>query len=134
MLDVGCGSGILSVAALLLGARKAVGVDIDEMAVKTARENAVLNGVSDKMTVLNGNLTDKVTGKYDIIAANIVADAIIMLSKDIRQFMKDDSVYIMSGIIDTRADDVLNAIEDSFEIIEKLLENGWCCLVAKAKK
>ena len=134
MLDVGCGSGILSVAALLLGAEKAVGVDIDEMAVKTARENAVLNGVSDKMTVLNGNLTDKVTGKYDIIAANIVADAIIMLSKDIRQFMKDDSVYIMSGIIDTRADDVLNAIEDSFEIIEKLLENGWCCLVAKAKK
>ena len=134
MLDVGCGSGILSVASLLLGAESAVGVDIDEMAVKTARENAELNNVSDKFTVLAGNLTDKIEGKYNIVAANIVADAIIMLSKDIKNFMYDNSVYIMSGIIDTRVDDVINAISDSFEIIEKFLENGWCCLVAKIKK
>lgn len=134
MLDVGCGSGILAVASLLLGAEKAVGVDIDEMAVKTARENAKLNGVEDKFTVLCGNLTDKVEGKYNVVAANIVADAIIMLSEDIKNFMYDDSVYIMSGIIDTRVDDVLNAISDTFEVKEKLLENGWCCLVAKIKK
>ncbi|MEE0931351.1 MAG: 50S ribosomal protein L11 methyltransferase [Acutalibacteraceae bacterium] len=134
MLDVGCGSGILAVAGLLLGAEKAVGVDIDEMAVKTARENAKLNGVEDKFTVLCGNLTDKVEGKYNVVAANIVADAIIMLSEDIKNFMYDDSVYIMSGIIDTRVDDVLNAISDTFEVTEKLLENGWCCLVAKIKK
>lgn len=134
MLDVGCGSGILSVAALLLGAKSAVGVDIDEMAVKTAKENAVLNGVDDRFTVLAGNLTDKVEGKYNVVAANIVADAIIMLSKDIKNYMYDDSVYIMSGIIDTRVDDVLNAIGDTFEIKEKLLENGWCCLVATLKK
>lgn len=134
MLDVGCGSGILAVAGLLLGAKKAVGVDIDEMAVKTARENAKLNGVEDKFTVLCGNLTDKVEGKYNVVAANIVADAIIMLSEDIKNFMYDDSVYIMSGIIDTRVDDVLNAISDTFEVTEKLLENGWCCLVAKIKK
>ena len=134
MLDVGCGSGILAVAGLLLGAEKAVGVDIDEMAVKTARENAVLNKVDDKFTVLSGNLTDKVEGKYNIVVANIVADAIIMLSKDIKNFMYDDSYYIMSGIIDTRVDDVLNAIKDTFEVTEKLLENGWCCLVAKLKK
>lgn len=134
MLDVGCGSGILAVAALLLGAKSAVGVDIDEMAVKTAKENAQLNGVEDKLTVLAGNLTEKVEGKYNVVAANIVADAIIMLSKDIKNFMYDDSVYIMSGIIDTRVDDVLNAISDTFEVKEKLLENGWCCLVAKLKK
>ena len=133
ILDVGCGSGILAVASLLLGADSAVGVDIDEMAVKTAKENAQLNGVADKFTVFAGNLTDKVEGKYNIVAANIVADAIIMLSEDIKNFMYDDSVYIMSGIIDTRVDDVLNAISDTFEVQEKLLENGWCCLVAKLK-
>lgn len=134
VLDVGCGSGILAVASLLLGAKSAVGVDIDEMAVKTAKENAILNKVNDRLTVLSGNLTDKVEGKYNVVVANIVADAIIMLSKDIKNFMYDDSYYIMSGIIDTRADDVLNAIEDTFEVTEKLLENGWCCLVAKIKK
>lgn len=134
ILDVGCGSGILAVASLLLGAKSAVGVDIDETAVKTAKENAQLNGVQDKFTVLAGNLTDKVQGKFTLVAANIVADAIIMLSKDIKNFMYEDSVYIMSGIIDTRVDDVLNAIEDTFEVTEKLLENGWCCLVAKLKK
>lgn len=133
ILDVGCGSGILGVTALLLGADSAVGVDIDEMAVKTAKENAELNKVDDRFTVLCGNLTDKISGKYNLIVANIVADAIIMLSKDIKNFMYDDSIYIMSGIIDTRVDDVLNAIGDSFEIIENFLENGWCCLVAKKK-
>jgi len=133
ILDVGCGSGILSVAGVLLGAESAVGVDIDEMAVKTAVENARLNGVSEKFTALHGNLTDKISGKFDIVLANIVADAIIMLSKDIRNFMNENAVYIMSGIIDTRVNDVLDKISDSFDIQEKFLENGWCCLVATAK-
>ena len=133
ILDVGCGSGILSVAGILLGAESAVGVDIDEMAVKTARENAVLNGVSDKFVALHGNLTDKVSGKYDIVLANIVADAIIMLSRDIRNFMNENAVYIMSGIIDTRVNEVLDKISSHFDIQEKFLENGWCCLVATAK-
>lgn len=133
VLDVGCGSGILSVASLLLGAKNAVGVDIDEMAVKTSRENARINGVSEKMQVVHGNLTEKVSGKYDIIAANIVADIIIPLSKNIKNYMNADSVYIMSGIIDSRADDVKHAIEPLFNIIEELSENGWYCFVAKAK-
>ncbi len=133
ILDVGCGSGILAVAALLLGAKRAVGVDIDEMAVKTAKENAALNGVSDKIEIIHGNLTDKVSGTYNVVAANIVADAIILLSEDIKNFMSDDAVYIMSGIIDSRADDVKAAIADSFDIIEEYTENGWFCFVAKAK-
>ena len=132
-LDIGCGSGILAVAGLLLGCDSAVGVDIDEMAVKTAGENAQLNGVSDRFEVLCGNLTDKISGTYDIVAANIVADAIIMLSRDVGSFMKDDSVYIMSGIIDTRSEEVEAAVSENFEIIDKYEENGWVCLVAKKK-
>lgn len=130
-LDIGCGSGILAVAALLLGAVSAVGVDIDEMAVKTARENAQLNGVSDRIEVLCGNLTDKISGTYDVIAANIVADAIIALSGDVGKFMNDDAVYIMSGIIDMRCGDVEAALNGKFEVIDKYEENGWVCLVAK---
>lgn len=133
MLDVGCGSGILAIAGLLLGAKEALGVDIDEMAVKTAKENAEINGVDDRFEVVCGNLTDKVSGKYDVIAANIVADAIIMLSSGVKNFMDENTVYIMSGIIDTRRDDVVNAVKDDFEIIEEITDNGWVCLVAKAK-
>lgn len=134
VLDVGCGSGILAVAALLLGAGSAIGVDIDELAVKTARENAELNGVSSRFEALCGNLTDQVAGTYDIIFANIVADAILLLSEDISSFMEKDSVYIMSGIIDTRVPEVLHALENRFDVIETLTENGWYCIAAKKKQ
>lgn len=134
VLDVGCGSGILAVAALLLGAKSAAGVDIDELAVKTARENAELNGVSSRFEALCGNLTDRVSGTYDIVFANIVADAILLLSEDISSFMKKDSVYIMSGIIDTRVPEVLAALENRFEVLETLSENGWYCIAAKKKQ
>ena len=133
VLDVGFGSGILSVAALLLGADKAVGVDIDELAVKTAVENAEINHVEDRFTGICGNLTDQVTGTYDIVVANIVADVIIMLTKDVEQFMKPDTVYLMSGIIDTREQDVLAAVEQHFTIIDRKEEKGWVALSAKRK-
>ncbi len=133
VLDVGCGSGILSIASILLGADSAFGVDIDPTAVRTADENAQMNTVSDKCTFVAGNLTDKVEGVYNIVVANIVADAIIMLSADVKQFMRDDSVYIMSGIIDKRHDDVLRAIEKDFEVIETFEEAGWVCIAAKVK-
>ena len=133
MLDVGCGSGILSVAALLLGAESATGIDIDELAVKASIENAERNGVADRYTGIHGNLADKAKGKYDIITANIVADAILMLSGDIEKFMDENTVYIMSGIIDTRLDDVLCGLPASLEIIEQLDDKGWVCLIAKKK-
>lgn len=129
VLDVGCGSGILGIAAVLLGAGSALGVDIDEMAVRTANENAALNKVGDRFSAIAGDLTDKVSGKYDIIVANIVADAIIALSASVGTFMKPDSVYIVSGIIDTRAADVRRAVEDRFEIVEENTLGGWYCFV-----
>ncbi len=134
VLDIGCGSGILGIAAVLLGAESAFGVDIDEMAVRTANENAEVNKVADRFTAIAGDLVDKVDGKYDIVVANIVADAIISLSAHVGAFMKDDAVYIVSGIIDTRADDVINAVKDSFEIVEENTLGGWYCFVLKRKK
>ena len=133
VLDVGCGSGILSIASVLLDADSAFGVDIDPTAVRTADENAQMNNVSDKCRFVAGNLTDKVSGIYDVVVANIVADAIIMLSKDVRSFMNDKSVYIMSGIIDSRKDEVLSAIDKDFEVINTFEEAGWVCIAAKVK-
>ena len=135
MLDIGCGSGILSIASLLLGAGEATGVDIDKLAVKTAMENANRNGFDEsKYTLYHGNLTDKVSGKFDVIAANIVADAIIMLSKGVDEFMNDDSVYIVSGIIDLRENEVVAALDNyGFRITERHEDGGWLCFECKKK-
>ena len=134
LLDVGCGSGILSVAGLLLGAKSAIGIDIDEMAVKASVENAKLNGVQARYTGIKGNLADKVEGVFDVITANIVADAIIMLSSDIEKHMDENTVYIMSGIVETRLDDVLAALPESLEVFAQYEEKGWLCLAARKKK
>lgn len=135
VLDIGCGSGILSVASLLLGAEKAVGVDIDALAVKTAIENGEANGFKEpEYTILQGNLTDKVSGKYNVVVANIVADVIIMFCENVADFMYDDSVFITSGIIDTREQDVLDAFEKyGFEVLERHTEGGWVCFECKKK-
>lgn len=133
VLDVGCGSGILGIAAVLLGAGSAFGVDIDETAVRTANENAAVNGVADRFTAIAGDLVDKVEGKYKIVVANIVADAIIALSGHVGRLMDDDAVYIVSGIIDTRADDVRAAVNDSYEIVEENTLGGWYCFVLRRK-
>lgn len=138
-LDMGCGSGILSVAALLLGAKSAVGVDIDPLAVKTAVENAKTNGVEERFTGICGNLTEKVAGnsavpqKYRVVAANIVADIVIQLSKDAPNFLEKDSVYIVSGIIDSRERDVLNALAGAFTVIERKEERGWVAMALKGR-
>ena len=129
VLDVGCGSGILSIASLLLGAKKAVGVDIDALAVKTAKENGEVNGFSEpKYTVLEGNLTDKVSGKFDVVVANIVADVIIMFCKDVGAYMKEGGVFITSGIIDTKEQQVVDAFNKyGFKIKARHSEKGWVC-------
>lgn len=133
VLDIGCGSGILSIASLLLGAKSALGVDIDALAVKTAIENGNVNGFGEpKYKIVQGDLTDKVTGTYDVVVANIVADVIIMFCENVAKFMNEDSVFITSGIIDTRENDVLNAFEKyGFKIIERNESNGWLCFVVR---
>ncbi len=129
VLDVGCGSGILSIASLLLGAKKAVGVDIDALAVKTAKENGKVNGFKEpEYTVLEGNLTDKVSGKFDVVVANIVADVIVMFCKDVGAYMKEGAVFITSGIIDTKEQVVLDAFKKyGFKVKARHSEKGWVC-------
>ncbi len=131
LLDVGCGSGILAIAALLLNAREAIGVDIDPLAVKTAIENANANGVADRFEGVCGDLTEKITGKFQVVCANIVADIIMMLNENITDFMEKDCLYLMSGIIDTREEDVLASLEGKFEVLEICRERGWTAIAAK---
>lgn len=133
MLDVGCGSGILGVAAMLLGASDVTGVDIDKLAVKVAGENGKLNGLSEpSFNMIVGNLTDRVSGTYNLVTANIVADAIIKLTPDIKKFLSPTAVYIVSGIIDIREDEVLACLnENGFSVINRRAENGWVCLECK---
>lgn len=135
VLDIGCGSGILSIASLLLGAKSAFGVDIDKLAVKTALENAKENGFEPPVfDAVNGNLSDKVTGKYNVIVANIVADIIMEFNKEVGNFLDKDGVYITGGIIDSRKDEVIYSFEQNgFKIIENFEEKGWNVFVCKAK-
>ena len=135
VLDIGCGSGILSIASLLLGAKSAFGVDIDKLAVKTALKNAKENGFEPPVfKAVNGNLSDKVTGKYNVIVANIVADIIMDFNKEVGHFLDKDGVYITGGIIDSRKDEVIYSFEQNgFKIIENFEEKGWNVFVCKAK-
>ncbi len=134
VLDIGCGSGILAIAALLLGAEKALGVDIDAQSVKTAKENAEINSISEKAEFIVGDLADKVTGKYSIVCANIVADVIIKLLPDVGQFMMEDGILILSGIIDIRKEDVLSAVEKfGFTVELEAYRDNWCAFVCKTK-
>ena len=132
ILDVGTGSGILSVGGVLLGASSALGVDIDPVAVKVAKENAVLNNVEDKTEFVCGDLTDKVHGKFEIVTANIVADVIIRLLSTVKNYLVKGGTFIVSGIIDTRADEVENACREAGFVTKKRLEHGgWVAIMMK---
>ncbi len=133
VLDIGCGSGILAIASMLLGAKEGFGVDIDPLAVKTAKENGLMNNLNEpELTFVCGDLADKVTKKYDVVVANIVADIIILFSTQVKAFMKIGAKFIASGIIDTRADEVCMALQSAGLVLkERVEENGWVCLVCE---
>ncbi len=133
VLDIGCGSGILAISSMLLGAKEGFGVDIDPIAVKTAKQNGEMNNLFEpELTFVCGDLADKVTKKYDVVAANIVADIIILFSTQVRAFMKPGALFIASGIIDTRADEVVFALQNAgLTVKERIEENGWVCLVCE---
>ena len=139
VLDLGCGSGILSIAALRLGAESAFACDIDEKCVDVAYENAALNGIGkDRYTVRWGDvLTDAAlrqemgTG-YDIVVANIVADVIMGLSPHVRPFLKPGGLFLCSGIIDDRAAEVLEKLKvDGWDVFEQRSSEGWFSYLCK---
>ena len=133
VLDLGCGSGILSIAALLLGADSAFACDIDEKAVDVAYENAALNGVGrDRYTVRAGDVTNdlglrkEMGGGWDIVVANIVSDVIIALAPTVGELLAQGGVFICSGIIDDRAEEVKGKLEEAgFAIGESRSSEGW---------
>ena len=139
VLDLGCGSGILSIAALCLGAKEAFACDIDEKAADVAYENAALNGIGkETYTVLAGDiLTNKklqeaIGGGYDIVLANIVADVIIALAPAIRPLLAEGGIFLCSGIIDTRHEEVRGKIEEAgLKIVETNTEEGWYAFAAE---
>ena len=131
VLDLGCGSGILSIASLILGAENAIGVDIDELAVKTAIENAELNEVKSKFEAKVGDLDENVSGQFDVVLANIVADVLIRLNEKVSKYLVSGGIYIMSGIIDEREKDVMESIPEDFKILERKFNNGWVAFKLK---
>lgn len=143
VLDLGCGSGILSIISILLGAKSAFAVDIDKNAVKVAYDNAWLNNVDkDKYYVTSGdvvkdeNLKDEIGyKKYDIVLANIIADVICIISPVVKNQLKYDGVFIASGIIKDRLEDVYNDLnEGGLDPIDTIIKDEWVCVVSKIKK
>ena len=132
VLDIGCGSGILAIAGVLLGAKSAVGVDIDAQSVKVAKENADINNVSGNIDFIVGDLADKITDKYSVVCANIVADVILKLLENVADYMQENAILITSGIIDIRKEDVVAGFNKfGFKIIEEHNKDNWYAFVCK---
>jgi len=137
VLDIGTGSGILSIAAVLLGADTVLGVDVDAYAVRTARENALLNNVGEKARFQIGNLLNGVDNKeYDVICANIIAEVILKLAGDVGQNLTEGGIFICSGIIDEYEEEVRCALfQNGFIELDVLRDGCWAAFaVQKAAK
>lgn len=134
VFDIGCGSGILSIIAAKLGAEKVIGVDYDEVSVNVSKENVINNKVNDIIEIREGNLMDVVTEKADLIIANIIADVIMILSKDIAKFLKNKGIFIASGIILDKVNEVKKKlIDNGLEILEVETKGEWAVIVSKVK-
>ncbi len=139
LLDMGCGSGILSIGGILLGAKSAMAIDIDQNSVNIAKENAGKNNISDEIyTAYCGNILDdetlreKIGDGYDIIAANIVADVLIAMSPLFKRFIKKDGIIVISGIICERCDEVKAAMEQNgYTLVEIRESHDWAAITYK---
>lgn len=130
--DVGCGSGILGIAASKLGAEKVIGVDLDPVCVDVSNENVKRNNVEDNVNILHGNLLDVVKDKADLVVANIIAEIIVDLSDDLSNYLKLNGMFIGSGIIIEKIDMVVEALEkNNFKILDIRKMNGWSCVIAR---
>ncbi len=132
VFDIGTGSGILAIVAAKLKANHVVGVDLDPVAVDSAKENISFNKI-DNIEVLYGNLMDVVSGKADIVVANIIAEIIVVLAEDVKSFLRQGGIFITSGIIKERRTLVEEKLkEKGFEILEVKEQGEWLCIIAKA--
>ncbi len=132
VIDVGTGSGVLSIGAAMLGAEKVHALDLDEVAVTAARENVELNKVDDVVQVFHGNLLDTVKEPADVVVANILAEIIVTFTDDAYSIVKPGGVYVTSGIIGAKKDEVKEALENSgFTIEEVLMMEDWVAIIAR---
>ena len=132
VIDVGCGSGILSIAAAKLGCKHVTGVDIDPMCIETSSYLSKINSVSDKFDVFIGDLAEKVDVQADVIVANIFAHIIKRLVPDTKRILKKGGIFISSGIIEETVDTVIESYkENGFEILEVNNMGDWYCVVGK---
>lgn len=132
IFDIGCGSGILAIAALKLGAKRALAVDIDDKCIDASHENASLNNIEDKMDIKKGNLLDVVKGRANLIVSNIIAEIIVDEIKNLKNHMDKGGIFITSGIIKERRQMVIDALEENgFETIDELEKNNWVAIVGR---
>ena len=132
VLDVGTGSGILAIAAARLGADSVLAIDIDPLAVRTAQENVDKNGLGDSVSVRRGDLLEGIDGVYDFAVANILADVIIMLAGPLRQALRARGIFVCSGIIKDREEDVRAALaEYGYEIVDTRHRGEWVAFAAR---
>ncbi len=132
VVDVGTGSGVLSIGAAMLGAKQVHALDLDEVAVTAAKENIVVNKVEDVVDVTKGNLLDSIHVKPDVIVANILADVIMSFSQDAASLLPKDGLFIVSGIIEEKRDEVKDdLIAKGFDIVESVLMEDWVALIGK---
>lgn len=134
VIDVGCGSGILSIAAAKLGAAAVTAIDLDEVAVTAARENIVTNQVESKITVRQGDLLKGISGEYDVIVANILAEVIVRVAPDVAMRLTPGGYYIPSGIIKAKEGLVRETLIEHHFIIKKTLhQDDWVAIIAQKR-
>ena len=127
ILDIGTGSGILAIIAGVMGAYNIVATDIDPVAVETAKINLLKNNIPADIRC--GDLLDCVTEKFDIITANIIVDILLILLKDVKKFLNENGILILSGILEEKASIIIEAAEkEGFSLMEKTVENDWTAL------
>ena len=132
VLDVGTGSGILAIASVLMGAQSALGIDLDPVAVRVANENIERNGLSGRVHAQVGDLVKGIDTQADVVFANIIADAVILLSRAVRAHMKPGGVFICSGIILEREQDVLDALAEAGFTVDRIEHRGeWSAIAAR---
>lgn len=133
ILDVGCGSGILGLAALTLGANSAELVDIDSQATAIALHNAQINGLEDKCKIFTGNLTEQTDGVFDVVFANLTADILALLFEGISSVVHKNTIVILSGILDVKLQGVLDLYSQKFCNFEVKRRGEWCALRMNVK-